>query len=460
MKQKLLCIVLALVMMISVVGCGDTGKKGTNNADSKNVSNDSSVESEDVADEEEEIELTLWVASKNEDDFTKRQDELFMEKYPNIKLNKVVHEGDPGNDFIQGVAAGNAPDLVEASYANIIRYNAAGIITPLDEYFANWDGAKSWGQKYIDQYTFNDSLMALPSQGTTYYLAYNKKLFEEAGIDAPPTTWDEMLDIAVKLTNKEKQQWGYNMLIAEWSEWFFQYYVWQAGGDLTKKNDDGTLELTFTDQAVIDAANFYSDLHENGAIQSDVTMKFTDLVEAFAAGKVGMMMFATDWVTWVSNLGMDPEDIGLAKPPVGPAGKPYVFGGIGGGFVINENSLEAKKDAAWKYISFRSTTEYYKEKYIDQAKMGPIGPYYIADTEFDLSKYVDLNPEWVKITAEMKPYMRDEFYGKGVVGKYIDRAVQEIALSNADAFSVLEKAQQQAMEEAVEKFNEELLSDN
>ena len=43
-------------------------------------------------------------------------------------------------------------------------------------------------------------------------------------------------------------------LLAEWTEWFFQYYVWQAGGDLTKENEDGTAELTFTDPAVIEAA--------------------------------------------------------------------------------------------------------------------------------------------------------------------------------------------------------------
>ena len=57
-------------------------------------------------------------------------------------------------------------------------------------------------------------------------------------------------------------------LAAEWDEMVLQYYVWQAGGDLTKENEDGTAELTFTDPAVIEAAKYYQRLRSEGVLRA------------------------------------------------------------------------------------------------------------------------------------------------------------------------------------------------
>ena len=54
---------------------------------------------------------------------------------------------------------------------------------------------------------------------------YNKALFKEAGIAEPPATWDEAVEDAKKINNPDKQITGYATLAAEWTEWFFQYYV-------------------------------------------------------------------------------------------------------------------------------------------------------------------------------------------------------------------------------------------
>ncbi len=67
-----------------------------------------------------------------------------------------------------------------------------------------------------------------------------------------------------KINDPDNQVAGYATLAAEWTEWFFQYYVWQAGGDLTKENEDGTAELTFTDPAVIGDCQILSAVKERG----------------------------------------------------------------------------------------------------------------------------------------------------------------------------------------------------
>lgn len=77
--------------------------------------------------EKEPVELTLWVTGRQEDDWRLSYEEAFLAEHPWITLNKIVKEGDPGNEFYQGVAAGNAPDLVNCSFTMMDSYMTSGI---------------------------------------------------------------------------------------------------------------------------------------------------------------------------------------------------------------------------------------------------------------------------------------------------------------------------------------------
>lgn len=88
--------------------------------------------------EHEPVELTIWVTSRTQDDWSLSMEEQFLEEHPWITLNKVVKEGDPGNEFYQGVASGTAPDLVNCSFTMMDSYIAAGILEPLNAYTVNF----------------------------------------------------------------------------------------------------------------------------------------------------------------------------------------------------------------------------------------------------------------------------------------------------------------------------------
>ena len=234
--------------------------------------------------EHEPVELTLWVKSRNQDDWYLSMEEKFLEEHPWITLNKVVKEGDPGNEFYQGVASGTAPDLIDCSFTMMDSYMTAGILEPLNDYTAQWDEWGNFTKEYVDMFTKDGTIYGVPSTVSPMLFGYNKALFKEAGLEAAPKTWEEALEFAKKINNPDNQVSGYATLAAEWTEWFFQYYVWQAGGDLTKENEDGTAELTFTDPAVIEAAKYYQQLKSEGVLQSDMTLKFGDLTADFAMG--------------------------------------------------------------------------------------------------------------------------------------------------------------------------------
>lgn len=406
-----------------------------------------------LAEQHEPVELTLWVTSRNQDEFEEEMEAAFLAEHPWITLNKVVKEGDPGNEFYQGVAAGVAPDCVNGSFTMMDQYISYGIVKPLNEYLDAWEDTPNLDKTYLDMFTRDGNIYGLPSEVTPMLFGYNKALLKEAGFDKAPATWEEALEIAKKVNNPDNQIAGYATLAAEWTEWFFQYYVWQAGGDLTKENADGTVTLTFTDPAVITAAKYYQQLSAEKVLQSDRTLKFGDLTELFARGKIAMMPFATDWVMDAANKGMDLDDLGLCLPPAGPSGK-TATAIAGACWVINAKSSPEKQDAAWAYISFKMGKEWRSKYFENLASKGAIAPITIPRTDISITDFSDFPEEWAPVLAGVGEVGRLEFYGKATFGSYVDRAVQKILSDpNADPEKEFADAQTLAEKEALENFN-------
>ena len=437
MKKRSLAILLSLSMAaVSMIGAATT------------------VFAEEKAEEKEPVELTLWVTSRDEDDFEAEMDAKFEEEHPWITLNKIVKEGDPGNEFYQAVAAGNAPDLVNCSFTMMDTYMKSGILEPLNAYTDNWDEWGNFTKEYVDMFTLDGNVYGVPYTVAPMLFGYNKALFEEAGIEKLPETWDEALEAAKKINDPDNQIAGYATLAAEWTEWFFQYYVWQAGGDLTKQNEDGTAELTFTDPAVMEAAKYYQQLRKDDVLQSDLTLKFTDLVTNFGLGKIGMMPFAADWVKDAVSEGMDPDDLGLMLPPAGPSGE-RTTAIAGTTYVINAKADQAKKDAAWEYIAHKAGAEYQKAYYENLATKGAPNPMIIPRDDMTITDFYEFPEEYSDVLEQAKTIGRLEFYGKADFGTYVDRAVQKILVDpNADPEKEFADAQKQCEDEVLESFNE------
>lgn len=446
MKKKLLAAMLCVAMAAtSLVGCGGSGDSGKDTDTAK---------SSEKGSDEEKVELTIWETSRNKDDWYTSMEKKFLEEHPNITLNKVVKEGDPGNEFYQAVASGTAPDLVNCSFTMMDSYITSGILEPLNQYTDKWDEWGNFTKEYVDMFTKDGKVYGVPNQVAPMLFGYNKALFEEAGIKEPPKTWDEAVEVAKKINDPDNQVAGYATLAAEWTEWFFQYYVWQAGGDLTKQNEDGTAELTFTDPAVMEAAKYYQQLRKDDVLQSDLTLKFTDLVTNFGLGKIGMMPFAADWVKDAVSQGMDPDDLGLMLPPAGPSGE-RTTAIAGTTYVINAKADQAKKDAAWEYIAHKAGAEYQKAYYENLATKGAPNPMIIPRDDMTITDFYEFPEEYSDVLEQAKTIGRLEFYGKADFGTYVDRAVQKILVDpNADPEKEFADAQKQCEDEVLESFNE------
>jgi ABC-type glycerol-3-phosphate transport system substrate-binding protein len=402
------------------------------------------------------VVLTYWVTTNMQDAFALAQEERFAKKYPNIIFNKVlISEGASATDPMVAFAAGTNPDFYGTGAPQMARLAYAGVAKPLDDYFKAWPDIAHIKKEVLDNYRIGGHYYALPLYSYTMVLCYNKKLFADAGVTVPQT-WDDWVSVSKKLTNPAKQQWGMNLLVSQWTEWWFEYFVWMAGGNLTKENPDGTLTLTFTDPAVVKAVEFYRKFVASKSIQPDLTLEYGNMQGQFSAGHAAMTLYGSDGLHNFVNQGMKIGDVGYAELPVGPSGKRVSQ--IGGGVeYIFSNVSKEKADAAWAWISFWNTKEEQEANLKYRATLGGADPQVLLRDDLDVT-LGKINPELQAVVDRATRVSQLEFYGKGVVGSFVDKAVQTCVFNpNADIVATF-RQQQNLAQSAADEFNKQVLA--
>jgi multiple sugar transport system substrate-binding protein len=402
------------------------------------------------------VVLTFWTTTNSQSAFDLAQEQRFLAKNPNIVFNKVlINEGASATDPMTAFAAGTNPDFAGTGAPQMTRLAYAGACMALDDYIKNWPDAAHIKKEILENYRIGGHYYGVPLYSYTMVLCYNKKLLKDAGV-AAPQTWDELLAAATKLTNPAKQQWGLNMLVSYWTPWWFEYFVWMGGGNLTKQNPDGTVTLTFTDPAVIKAVEFYRKLVAAKCIQPDLTLDYGALQGQFSAGHAAMTLYGSDGLHNFVNQGMKVEDVGYAELPIGPSGKRVSQ--IGGGVeYIYANVSKEKADAAWAYISFRNSKQEQESLLKYRATLGGADPQVLLRDDVDVS-LGKINPEFQAVVDKAAKVSQLEYYAGGVVGSYVDKAVQECIFNpKADILATFKQQQDLAMP-AADEFNKQVLA--
>jgi multiple sugar transport system substrate-binding protein len=282
----------------------------------------------------------------------------FTEANPNVTVEiRAVPFGDllttiktqaasPGGPTIAGIYNLWLPELVrDEVVAPAPEENAADIE-------ANWPASAVAGA------SVDGVIYGYPNEINTYALNYNKRLFAEAGITAPPTTWDELIADAKLLTKKEGDviiQQGLG-LINSWAAGVvhpFYSMVASDGGDIV----DGTTP-TMDSGAVAAVIALYEKLikelgvtaPELGTADANTAGPFMD---NFTAGNTAMMIMANWWQgSLKAAMGDAFSDIATAPIPVGPDGTgahPVSYEWL---TVVNAKATAEQQDAAWQFLQF------------------------------------------------------------------------------------------------------------
>ena len=140
------------------------------------------------------------------------------------------------------MTAGDLPDVFYVGPEAVEQYVENGYIANLqpilEEKGISTDGLVAQealnSYRYDGEKTGSGDLYALPKDASVFAYAYNKDIFDEAGIPYPdpenPYTYEEFVDVCQKLTKDkdgdgEIDQWGCGMANA----FMLQQYVWSNG---------------------------------------------------------------------------------------------------------------------------------------------------------------------------------------------------------------------------------------
>jgi multiple sugar transport system substrate-binding protein len=307
--------------------------------------------------------LTYWASNQGaslELDKQTLQPELDkFEKQTGIKVNvEVVPWSDLLNRLLAAATSGKGPDVVNIGNTWSASLQATGAMVPFDDATIGAVGGKD---RFVPAAlaaagAAGKPPTAVPLYSLSYALYYNKKLFSDAGITSPPTTWEELVTAGRALT--KSGQWGLAIEGANVSENAHHAFTFsqQYGGEWF----DSSGKPTFDTAQNVAAIKRYIDLMAVDKIANPSNAEYAQnqSVSDFANGKAAMLM----WQAVGSNLksqGMNPDQYGvapipfLASPPSGGKRVNSMVAGIN----IAVFKHTQNRDAALQFVKFMTSDE-------------------------------------------------------------------------------------------------------
>ena len=357
-------ITLALICtMLSIAGCqsninevnGVTEQARTETA----VSEEKNLDGSDNGSEPITIKFANYaVLEEGNKEFWENIKSGFEQENPNIKIEWISA---PFGEIVQQVSnmagGGEYVDLIFGEIDWMPNLVDSGIVCPITDIMS---------QEYIDDFYSNvleahsidGQIYALPLYVGPYILYINKDLFEQAGLDAenPPTTYDEMLICAEKLSKIKDSEgnpiyaFGQATASVPVSGASLTSMVFNFGGQVLDENG----KLSVDNDGFKEAFEMLKLLDEKGYNPQNAKLK--DLRNLFALGRLAMYYDQSWGFAGIKPINPEAESFTVTAKPL--------KGGNGMGQSILQshclmlvNNGEEKSQAVEKLVEYIITTE-------------------------------------------------------------------------------------------------------
>jgi multiple sugar transport system substrate-binding protein len=210
------------------------------------------------------------------------------------------------------LSAGTVPDLCEDDGSGWpVQFATTGDSLALDDFIAS-DGEKmgfpnDWQTASLQNGRYQGKTYGIPLHLTCNLLFYNKKMFADAGVTAPPTDWEGFLSTARKLTRGS--QYGVSLNSdSSYSP------IWQVQNGVTYWNPSSRQLLT-PEQAAVEAMQYQHDLVHRYKV-SPVPVASSDYSgpQKLFSAKRAAMIFSGPWDFGPIAKGSPDIQLGLALP--------------------------------------------------------------------------------------------------------------------------------------------------
>jgi multiple sugar transport system substrate-binding protein len=272
---------------------------------------------------------------------------------PGIKVKLVSGPFSATHDqIVAGAASGTLSDVVGLDGAWVNELAKQGAIAPMDSMM---DETKFDRSQMADIIKVDGKSYMFPLASFVYPVFVNVDMAKAAGVDKLPSTRTEFADAAKKMTNADKNQYGWvlplSLQVPNGAQNDVMSWVWASGQSMLK---DGKPNVD--NPAVVDVLSYIKSLNDAGVISPGINAKKEqDKLEEFVNGRVGMMIHSLALLNLMRqrnpNMNIDISALPAADGYTGKRGLPYASWGIG----ISDSSEH--KAEAWKLVSYLTSPE-------------------------------------------------------------------------------------------------------
>ncbi|MEV3991650.1 sugar ABC transporter substrate-binding protein [Streptomyces sp. NPDC049837] len=372
----------------------------------------------------------------------------FEARNPGIKVTYVpIPSEDVQSKYDTAIAGGGLPDVggVGAAYlANIVAQDALepvggriedsslkGKLVP-----SMVASVKSAGGR-------GDEMYSVPTSASNGTLYYRTDLFRAAGLEAP-TTWAKFYEAAAKLTEVEKNRFGYTIRGGAGSIAQALDAMYGQSGITSFWDGDKT---TVNDPKNVAALEKYVKLYKTTTPEADVNNDFKKMVAQFDTGTIGMLSHNLgSYTDHVKALGKD-KFAGIPNP-VGDGGTRVQVSNPVDGLGLFKSSKN--KAAAWKFIEFAvshesnskwnesagaipANTEAAADPWMNEAEATRLGAKALTDGSTKIVELPYYLPDWNKISkADNEPNFQKVLLGSMTAKEFADTLAEQLNAAQAE----------------------------
>ena len=240
--------------------------------------------------------------------------EEFKKIHPDFEVERIDMKGTELPTWYQTqVVAGTPPDIVNIQGGLWLEYASQGGLkdmTPLLERDKEYKDKLI--PEFLSNWVYDGKQYGMPLYVTKTLLFLNKKMMKEAGIEKAPTSFDEMMTDAEKMSGPGKS--GFMTLNFDWLYWplFKMNGIDFATPDLKK--------AAFNTPEAVALVKRLADLTSKGVIDKiSWTGRWVEPNGAFAAGTVGMLHAHAPAYLWFKSKGdwVNEDTVGAVPLPGG-----------------------------------------------------------------------------------------------------------------------------------------------
>ncbi|WP_375105198.1 ABC transporter substrate-binding protein [Paenibacillus sp. RS8] len=420
MNKKWMPLLLAFAMpMAMVAGCSKS-----NQTENATASSDQGIKTEG--------QVSIRIMGYNSEASRATYLKMLQEKLPNIKVEFQFVALDNFNNVLNTqLQAGEGPDIIELGGEARLLAKAGYLMDLTSESFVS-----KYADAGLTPYSVEGKVYATPLQSWYEGIFYNKKIFNDNGIQIPKN-FDQFIEIQKDLAAKGiKPQ---TMGAQSWEPMMKQsiglvnndYYSNPSNKGFDEKFNKGEASLAETWEPYVEN---WSRMIKEGILKPDMLgLSYDQALDEFATGKAAMWESGPWAVSTILEKSPDFE-LGMFPIPGSNEGPGWLVGGPGSAFAINANTKH--KAEALQILELTATPEAQQALIKDNA-----GSSFLKGVDVDLGEIYADAKEAFKAGNVYAPWTAAWDSGNPIVEAY-GKSLQEVLAGTKTVKQALEDADQ------------------